>query len=55
LKAGDHIGKFQGKEVSSAEAVRHLAAKVTAGQTVRFTVVRGNKEHEISLKAGEGL
>ncbi len=55
LRAGDRVEEVQGKEVKrSADVLRH-AARATAGQTVHFTVRRGEKTLELKVTAGEGL
>ena len=55
LRKGDRISEVQGKEVTTCADVLRLAATVTAGETVRLTVARGEDKKEISVTAGEGL
>lgn len=55
LKAGDRIAQFDGKKVENGDGLLKLAAELTAGKDVKLTVVRGDKEREITVKAGEGL
>lgn len=55
VKSGDKLSKFQGKTVFNSEDVLKLAKKVTSGQTVKLTVVRGDETKEITVKTREGL
>jgi hypothetical protein len=55
VRPGDRILRFDGKKVTGNAGLLDLAAKLTAGQDVRLTVARGDKEQEIIVKAGEGL
>jgi hypothetical protein len=55
LKAGDQVSEFQGEEISDIEEIQKLAAKVKAGQKVRFTVKRGGAPKKFVVTAGEGL
>jgi hypothetical protein len=55
LRTGDRIAEVQGKAVTTSADVLRLAARVTAGQEVRLTVLRGGEKREITLTAGEGL
>jgi hypothetical protein len=55
LQAGDRIDRVQGKEVRSSADVHRRLAEVTAGQTVRLVVQRGDRKEEIAITAGEGL
>ncbi len=55
LQAGDKISQIQGMAVQTGLDVHRQLINVTAGQTVRFTIVRDAKEKEITVTAGEGL
>jgi hypothetical protein len=55
LKPGDLIVQFQNKAVRNLAAANRLAAKITAGEMVHITVIRGDDLHKLSFKAGEGL
>jgi hypothetical protein len=55
LKAGDLVSEFQGEEVSDIAEIQKLAAKVKAGQKVRFTVSRNGTAKKFVVTAGEGL
>ncbi len=55
LKVGDKIQQVQGNEIKSfTDVVRHCAG-ATAGQTVRFSILRATDKHDITITAGEGL
>ncbi len=55
LKAGDKITKVQGRTVISIQDVQRHARKLSAGETIKLTVERGQETKEISFKTGEGL
>jgi hypothetical protein len=55
LKAGDLVSEFEDRDVADVEEMHRLAAKVKAGQKVKFTVSRGGATKKIVVKAGEGL
>jgi hypothetical protein len=55
LQAGDRITEVEGKEVRTAKDVQQRAARVTAGQAVRLSVLRGGDKRELTVTAGEGL
>jgi hypothetical protein len=55
LQKGDRISEVQGEAVRTSADVLRLAARVTAGQTVRLTILRGEDKQEITVTAGEGL
>src|SRR5262249_5249111 len=55
VKVGDRITKFQGKTVRDLDGIRQLAAKVATGESVKLTVERDGKAHEIKFVSGEGL
>jgi hypothetical protein len=55
LRAGDRLDLVQGAEVETIADVRRHTARLAAGQAVRLTVRRGDREHEITVTAGEGL
>jgi serine protease DegQ len=55
LKAGDRVSRIGDKAVANVvDASRH-AAKIRAGHSLRFTVVRGLERMEIAVRATEGL
>jgi hypothetical protein len=55
LRAGDRLDLVQGKDIESLADVRRHTARLTPGQAVRLTVRRGDREHEVTVTAGEGL
>jgi hypothetical protein len=55
LRAGDRLDLVQGGEVRSIADMRRHTARLTAGQPVRLTYRRGDREHEVTVTAGEGL
>jgi len=55
IQPGDRVCRINDTEVVEVADARRLAAKVRAGQTLRFTVVRGLQRKEIAVKATEGL
>jgi hypothetical protein len=55
LLKGDCIREVQGEAVKTSADVLRLTARVTAGQTVRLTIQRGEDTKEITVTAGEGL
>jgi hypothetical protein len=55
VKPGDRVTEFEGKAVKSGDDLRKLAARVTAGTSVKLTVVRDGSSHPITIQAGEGL
>jgi hypothetical protein len=55
LLKGDRISEVQGEAVRTSADVLRRAARVTAGQTVRLTILRGEDKKEITVTAGEGL
>jgi S1-C subfamily serine protease len=55
LKAGDRIQEINGKEVKASADVQQLAARVLAGQSLRFTIKRGEEKIDLNITAGEGL
>jgi serine protease DegQ len=57
LKAGDQVTRFKGRSVQNVEDVQRFARKLTADESVKLTVQRGNEKEpiEISFKTGEGL
>jgi hypothetical protein len=55
VKAGDQITKVQGRTVIDCEDVHRFVKKLTAGEKIRLTVVRGKETVEISFQTGEGL
>ena len=55
LKAGDGIRQVDGKPVRSAADVLSAASKLTAGRTLRLTVERDGKDHDLRLTAADGF
>jgi hypothetical protein len=55
VKAGDRITGLDGKKVENDAGLLKLAAQLTVGKDVKLTVLRGDKEQEITVKPGEGL
>jgi len=57
LTAGDKISHFQGKSVSSANALRRIANTLTPDQTASLTVTRGTEKEpiQVRIKSGKGL
>ena len=55
LKAGDRIQEINGKEVKASADVQRLAARVLAGEPLRFTIKRGEDKIDLNITAGEGL
>lgn len=55
IEKDDAILKFQGKRVDTTSELRRLAREVTAGQTVRLSILRGEEEKVVTITAGEGL
>jgi hypothetical protein len=55
VKAGDRLTHVQGRGVQNAEDVARLLKKLTAGDKIKLTVVRGKETMDITFKAGEGL
>ncbi len=59
LKAGDHItmltvGETPGTDIGDLAELRKQAAPVTAGTSVRFTVLRDGKTLPVTVVAGKG-
>jgi hypothetical protein len=55
LKPGDKITQVAGRAVFSAGGVMKACAKAQPGADVKFTVERGGKSQELSVKFGKGL
>lgn len=55
VKAGDQLTKVQGRTVTDSEDVYRFVKKLTAGEKIRLTVLRGKQTVEINFKTGEGL
>ena len=55
VKAGDRLTEFDGQKVESDAGLLKLAAQMTAGKAVKLTVLRGDKQQVITVRAGEGL
>ena len=55
VRPGDRIERFQGEKTPSLADLVRRAAKITPGQMVRLTIVRGGKTQEIAITVGEGL
>ena len=54
-KARDRISRFNGEKVEDGAGLLKLAAALTAGNEVKLTVIRGEKQQDVTVKAGEGL
>jgi hypothetical protein len=55
VKAGDLITHCQGRTVVDSDDVHRFVKKLTAGETIKFRVLRGKEVVEITFKTGEGL
>jgi hypothetical protein len=55
VKAGDQITKVQGRTVTDSGDVHRFVKKLTAGEQIKLTVLRGKETVEINFKTGEGL
>jgi hypothetical protein len=55
VKAGDRITRFNGEKVEDGAGLLKLAAALTADNEVKLTVIRGEKQQDVTVKAGEGL
>jgi len=55
IKPGDRVSRINGTTIEDVADATRLAAKVSAGDTLRFTVVRGLERMEIAVRATEGL
>ena len=55
VKPGDRIARFNGEKVSDGAGLLKLAAALTAGTDVSLTVVHGDRQRDVTVKAGEGL
>jgi hypothetical protein len=55
LQKGDRLIKFQGRTVVDLEDVQRLARKLSPGDAIKLTVLRGKETKEIAFKTGEGL
>jgi membrane-associated protease RseP (regulator of RpoE activity) len=55
LMTGDRIEMVEGDEISNAADILGRAAKLTPGQTLALTVMRGNDKLTLKITAGSGL
>src|SRR5437868_1814312 len=55
LRAGDQVTRCQDRAVNSLADLERRADRVVAGELVRVTVKRNNKDESIEFKEGEGL
>jgi serine protease Do len=53
MEQGDVIVSFDGKKIEDTTQLRNLVAQTDPGSSVNVTVVRNNKEVELSLKVGD--
>ena len=50
LKEGDIIVAINGSRIGTAGSVSSLVSEYSAGETIKITIVRENKEIELSVK-----
>ncbi len=55
VKEGDLITKVQGRTVTDCEDIHRFVKKLTAGEKIKLTIVRGKDTVEIGFQTGEGL
>ena len=55
LRTGDRITQYQGEPVKTVADLQKLAAKLSAGESVKLGIQRGSETRTILIKAGEGL
>jgi hypothetical protein len=55
LRPGDRIDEIQKVRIAKLAEVQRAAARVTAGEPVRFMIERGSESKAITVTAGEGL
>ena len=55
VKTGDQISQIKGKAVKTHAEVQKRIAELKPGDSITLTVVRAGEDHEIIIKAGEGL
>ncbi|HXG11689.1 MAG TPA: PDZ domain-containing protein [Gemmataceae bacterium] len=55
IQPGDRLTEFDGEPVKSSADVHRLAARLTAGISVKLTITRGGSRQQFTIKAGEGL
>jgi serine protease Do len=55
VKTGDQITQIKGKAVKTHADMQKRTAELKPGDSVTLTVVRSGEDHEITIKAGEGL
>jgi hypothetical protein len=55
LKAGDRVDVVEGRTIRSVADVIAGASKLTARQTLRLTILRGEQKQDLRIVAGEGF
>jgi hypothetical protein len=55
IRAGDRITHIQGRSIADTGDVSRAVGKHNPGDTIKFTVKRGQEKKEITVKLGEGL
>ncbi|MBL8800199.1 MAG: PDZ domain-containing protein [Planctomycetia bacterium] len=55
LKAGDRLTQVQGQDVKNAEAVLRLVEKLSAGESLKLTIVRGAETRQVAVSLGKGF
>ena len=55
VKPGDRVVTFNGEKVRDGAGLLKLAAALTAGQDVTLTLAQGDRQRDVTVKAGEGL
>lgn len=53
VKAGDVVIKINGKEIEDSKELVNMIGRMSPGETVRLTVMRGKKEKELRVVLGE--
>jgi serine protease Do len=53
VEQGDIVTKFDGKSVEDVTQLRNLVAATSPGSVVKVTILRNNKEMELSLTVGD--
>ena len=53
LKAGDDVIKFNGRQVSSSDALIGYVRAHNVGDKVTLTIVRGGKQQDVTVTLGE--
>jgi hypothetical protein len=55
VKPGDRVVTFNGEKVRDGAGLLKLAAALTSGQDVSLTLAQGDRQRDVTVKAGEGL